>query len=206
LEDGDEFEFRPVEKPEVAQLEGGDDQQGEKRQRHERRVQGAAELLGLRREAGVTGGNVFGVAVAHESGHGQGQDILPAVADGTDTAFIGDEQVDGAGQFVVARSDGHDVVAVVGHARGDGAAFESDTADEGDGRGRVRVTVDHGDLEHVLRGVGHGVTVADERFGLARAGDDLAVERLDHADRALPGEHGEIRRLFRQGEELVGAG
>jgi len=151
-------------------------------------VEGAAEGLGRPGEAGVGGGNLFGVAVAHQAGHGEGKDFFQAVgADGGDAAFVLDQKIDHAGQIFIGGADGDDVMAVVGHAGGDGAGLEPDAADEGRGGWSVLVAVDHGDFEDVTRWVGHGAVLVDEGFDLAGPGDDLTVEGFDHADLKVMG-------------------
>lgn len=146
-------------------------------------MEGAAEGFGCLGEAGVAGGDVFGVAVAHEAGDGEGEDIFEVVgADDGDATFVLDEEIDDAGEVFVRGADGDDVVAVVGDAGGDGAVFEADAADEGDGGWSIVVAVDDGDFEDVLRGVGDGMSIAEEGFGLAGASDDLSVEGFDDAE------------------------
>ena len=146
-------------------------------------MEGAAERFGFAGEAGVAGGDIFGVGVAHQAGDGEGEDVLEAVgSDGGDAAFVFDEEVDHAGKVFVGGADGDDVVAVVGDAGGDGALLEADAADEGDGGWGVVVAVDYGDFEDVARWVGHGAVVVDEGFGQGGTGDDLAVEGFDDAD------------------------
>ena len=143
----------------------------------------AAEGLGRPGEADVGGGNLFGVAVAHQAGNGEGKDVFQAVGtDGGDAAFVLDQKIDHTGQIFIGGADCDDVMAVVGHAGGDGARLEPDAADQGHGGRSVLVAVDHGDFEDVTRWVGHGAVLVDEGFGLAGPGDDLAVEGFDHAD------------------------
>ena len=146
-------------------------------------MEGAAEGFGRPGEAGVGGGDFFGVAVAHQAGNGEGKDVFQAVGtDGGDAAFVLDEKIDHAGQIFIGGADGDDVMAVVGDAGGDGAGLETDAADEGRGWWSVLVAVDHGDFEDVTRWVGHGAVVLDEGLGQGGSGDDLAVEGFDDAD------------------------
>ena len=173
----------PVEETLVAELQGRDDEEGEEAEGHVGGVERAAKGLGCLAQAGVGGRRIFGVAVAHQAGNGEGKDVCQAVGtDGGDAALVLDQKIDHAGQVLIGGANGDDVVAVVGHAGGDGAGLEPDAADQGHGGWSVFVAVDHGNLQDVLPEVGHDLSVPQKGFGLAGAGDNLPVEGFNDAD------------------------
>ena len=177
-----------VEETQVAELQGRDDEEGEEAKGHIGGVERAAESFGRLAQAGIGGRRVFGVAVTHQTGHGERKHVLEAtVPDDGNAPLVLDQEVDHPGQVLIGGANGDDVVAVVGHAGGDGAGLETDAADEGRGGWSVLVAVDHGDFEDVTRWVGHGAVLVDEGFDLAGPGDDLTVEGFDHADLKVMG-------------------
>ena len=172
-----------VEETQVAELQGRDDEEGEEAEGHVGGVERAAEGLGRLAQASVGGRRILGVAVTHQTGHGERKHILEAAVPGDGNApLVLDQEVDHPGQVLIGGANGDDVVAVVGHAGGDGAGLEPDAADQGHGGRSVFVAVDHGNFQDVLPGVGHDLPVTEEGFGLAGAGDNLSVEGFDHAD------------------------
>ena len=173
----------PVEETLVAELQGRDDEEGEEAEGHVGGVERAAKGLGCLAQAGVGGRRIFGVAVTHQTGHGERKHILEAtVSDDGNTPLVFDQEVDHPGQVLIGGADGDDVVAVVGHAGGDSAGLEPDAADQGHGGWSVFVAVDHGNLQDVLPEVGHDLSVPQKGFGLAGAGDNLPVEGFNDAD------------------------
>ena len=173
----------PVEETLVAELQGRDDEEGEEAEGHVGGVERAAKGLGCLAQAGVGDRRILGVAVTHQTGHGERKHVLEAtIPDDGNTPLVLDQEVDHPGQLLIGGADGDDVVAVVGHAGGDGAGLEPDPADQGHGGRSVFVAVDHDNFQDVLPWVGHDLPVTEEGFGLAGAGDNLSVEGFDHAD------------------------
>ena len=67
-----------VEETQVAELQGRDDEEGEEAEGHVGGVERAAEGLGRLAQASVGGRRILGVAVTHQTGHGERQHILEA--------------------------------------------------------------------------------------------------------------------------------
>ena len=166
-----------------------------------------AQLLRLPLQVLQSAGDALGVQVGHQAADGQRKAAAHGLSLREDQAAARFAQApqrrdDGP----VVHAGGHEVVRVVGHGRGDGAALHPESRDEADGKAsRAVVALHHDDLGEVAGRVGDGVPLRHERGHLQRSGDDLARPHLDDVHRLALGRNAELllgegRRLRRMGQ------